>query len=346
MASYRVGMGRGGRGLMWRVSRSILATRSWSILGIRRTRLPVIVPWPAKATFSALWTCSINSEKKSKRKRKCKRFLSIFCCYFNIFAIQHIQLFAIQLLVYLPVPTFWCVGRKTWSPSLCYCRQWQEAFQWHPGSKGQEGLHLLWSKWGAAPTRNLYKQGQTFFSPCILERKSLTRAGLSELLPPRTFSCVVLQQQFLPSPLNAAQHIETVAEAGSQGNVVGQRHGESKVREWQRGHKPGWWVTFNPEGFKVKWAVEQQPAAQWQTSRCPPRARIAPRQCTGLCWSLEPPVSPGTSLPQRRYSRHRPQRWSASCAVNRPRVMLSFWRSEFGVSGLIENCLVLVIISL
>lgn len=67
MASYRVEMGRGGRAPMWRVSRSILATLSRSILGIRRTRLSVIVPWPAKATFSVLRTCSMTwiQNKKS-----------------------------------------------------------------------------------------------------------------------------------------------------------------------------------------------------------------------------------------------------------------------------------------
>lgn len=142
---------------------------------------------------------------------------------------------------WVPVPTFWCAGRKMWSASLCYCHQWQAACRWHPGSKEQEALRLLWSTWGAAPTRNLQAKTNTLSGSWISWRLS----------PPRTISCVVLQQQFLPSPLNAAQHVETVAEAGGEGDVMGQRHAESKVRERQRGHEPGRWMTVNPEGVRV-----------------------------------------------------------------------------------------------
>lgn len=78
----------------------------------------------------------------------------------------------------------------------------------------------------------IFRQRQTQFSSVLVFKGKTISPGLVLLsvLPRRTFSCVVLQQQFLPSPLNAAQHIEAAAQAGGEGNVVGQGHGEPKVR--------------------------------------------------------------------------------------------------------------------
>lgn len=47
-----------------------------------------------------------------------------------------------------------------------------------------------------------------------------------------TLDSVVLQQQFLSSPLDAPQHIETVSKAGDKGHVMGQGHGELEVSQW------------------------------------------------------------------------------------------------------------------
>ena len=53
-----------------------------------------------------------------------------------------------------------------------------------------------------------------------------------------------------------------------------------------------------------------------QTSTCPPMDHSALQLCTEPCWSPESPGSPGTSLPQRKYSLHRPLHWSVFCAVD------------------------------
>lgn len=48
------------------------------------------------------------------------------------------------LNLYLPVPISGSAGRTMLSMSLSYSHQSQATCQWHPGSKGQGGQHLLW----------------------------------------------------------------------------------------------------------------------------------------------------------------------------------------------------------
>ena len=64
-------------------------------------------------------------------------------------------------------------------------------------------------------------------------------------LPHCTLLCIVLQEQFLSSPLDTAQHIKTVSEARSKGHVMGQGHSKLEVSEWQRGDKPGAEITLS-----------------------------------------------------------------------------------------------------
>lgn len=48
-----------------------------------------------------------------------------------------------------------------------------------------------------------------------------------------TLPCIVLQEQFLSSSLDATKHIDTVSKACSKGHIMGQRHGKLEVGERQ-----------------------------------------------------------------------------------------------------------------
>lgn len=100
---------------------------------------------------------------------------------------------------------------------------------------------------------------------------------------------------------------------------MGQGHCKLDISERQWGHKPKTEISSEQVINQRLLMLKQSEVASAQTSTRPPKGHSFPLPYRGPCSSRERWVSPGTSLPQRRCSPHRPLRWSAFCAVDSPR---------------------------